>query len=87
MNNMIIDRYRVRAEMNVQVYKILELLGYDKRDINFIILSQEVENDNKNNQTEWNGFAKTVKTYNKKQSTITNEMIKANERKIKHEVT
>ena len=73
MNNMIIDRYRTRADMNAQVYMVLNILefikvwlGYKKKEIDIIIVSKEVENDNINNQNEWNGFAKTVKNFNKK---------------------
>ena len=77
MNNMIVDRYKTRADMNAQVYEILDLIpshwkrtrDYYELDqlICIIIVSHEVENDNDNNQTEWNGFARTIKNFNKKQ--------------------
>ena len=67
MNNMVINQYRTRAEMNQQVYKNMHLLGWFKDRFRTVIVAQEVDNDNAINKNEWNGYAQTVKTYLKKQ--------------------
>ena len=67
MNNMIIDQYSTKAEFNNQVYKNMKLLGWGMKNFKTVIVAQEVDNDNATNKNEWNGYAKTVKTYLKKQ--------------------
>ena len=57
MNNMVINLYRTKAELNYQVYKNMQLLGWEMKRFKTLIVAQEVDNDNAMDKNEWNGYA------------------------------
>ena len=61
---MVINLYRTKAELNYQVYKNLQLLGWSGiKSFKVVIVAHEVDNDNAMDKNEWNGYAQTIKKY------------------------